>query len=111
MQQASQHFTELINRINLRPPQVPLIANISAQALTTVEDLRAELSAQLTGPVQWTRSVQEMVAHGVDTFVEIGPKQVLTGLIKRITPDSRPINLTDAEVVKLLSTVDAMEAA
>src|SRR5215470_8541200 len=56
MQQAAQHFSELVNRINLRPPQVPLIANISAQALTTVDDLRAELSEQLTRPVQWTRS-------------------------------------------------------
>jgi [acyl-carrier-protein] S-malonyltransferase len=93
----------------LRPPQVPLIANISAQALTTVEELRAELTAQLTGPVQWTRSVQEMVAHGVDTIVEIGPKQVLSGLIRRITPDARPISLSDAEVVKLLSTVGATE--
>ncbi len=109
MQQASQHFSELISRINLRPPQVPLIANISAQALTTVEELRVELSAQLTGPVQWTRSVQEMVAHGVDTIVEIGPKQVLSGLIKRITPDARPISLTDAEVVKLLTTIGTTE--
>src|SRR5919109_932968 len=105
MQGASQHFGELISRINLRPPQVPLIANISAQALTTVEDLRAELSEQLTRPVQWTRSVQAMVAEGVDTFVEIGPKQVLSGLIKRITPEARPISLTDAEVVKLLTAV------
>jgi len=110
MQQASQHFSELINRINLRPPQVPLIANISARALTTVEDLRAELTQQLTGPVQWTRTVQEMVAHGVDTIVEIGPKQVLTGLIKRITTDARPINMTDSEVVKLLSSVESTEA-
>jgi [acyl-carrier-protein] S-malonyltransferase len=98
----------MVSRINLRPAQVPLIANISAKALTTVEDLRAELSEQLTRPVQWTRSVQTMVADGVDTFVEIGPKQVLTGLIKRITPDSRPINLTDAEVVKLLTSVEPL---
>jgi len=107
MQQAAQHFSDLINRINLRPPQMPLIANISAQALTSVEELRIELSAQLTGPVQWTRSVQAMVAHGVDTFVEIGPKQVLSGLIKRITPDSHPITLSEVEVIKLLTTVDA----
>jgi len=107
MQQAAQHFSDLINRIHLRPPQMPLIANISAQALTTVEDLRAELSAQLTGPVQWTRSVQAMVAQGVDTFVEIGPKQVLSGLIRRITPDAHPISLSEVEVVKLLMTVDA----
>jgi [acyl-carrier-protein] S-malonyltransferase len=105
MQPASLNFNELLSRINLRTPQIPLIANISAQALTSVEELRTELSEQLTRPVQWTRSVQEMVSRGVDTFVEIGPKQVLTGLIKRITPDSRPINLTDAEVVKLLLAV------
>jgi [acyl-carrier-protein] S-malonyltransferase len=105
MQPASLNFNELLSRITLRTPQIPLIANISAQALTSVEELRTELSEQLTRPVQWTRSVQEMVSRGVDTFVEIGPKQVLTGLIKRITPDSRPINLTDAEVVKLLLSV------
>ncbi len=65
MQQAAQSFTDLISHIHLRPPEIPLIANISAKALTTVEDLRTELSEQLTRPVQWTRSVQEMVSHGV----------------------------------------------
>jgi [acyl-carrier-protein] S-malonyltransferase len=109
MQQASQTFGELISRINLRPPQMPLIANISAQALTTVEELRVELSAQLTGTVQWTRSVQLMVAQGVDTFVEIGPKQVLSGLIKRITPEVQQISLSDVEVIKLLASVGAPE--
>jgi [acyl-carrier-protein] S-malonyltransferase len=109
MQGAAQTFSELLGRIHLRPPEVPLIANISAQALTTVEDLRAELSEQLTRPVQWTRSVQAMVAEGVDTFVEIGPKQVLSGLIKRINPEARQISLSDVEVVKLLSAVGAPE--
>jgi [acyl-carrier-protein] S-malonyltransferase len=47
-----------------------------------------------------------MVAQGVDTFVEIGPKQVLSGLIRRITPESRPITLTDTEVVRLLTSVE-----
>ena len=111
MQGAAQTFSELLGRINLRPPEVPLIANISAQALTTVEDLRAELSEQLTRPVQWTRSVQTMVANGVDIFVEIGPKQVLSGLIKRINPEARQISLSDVEVVKLLSAVGAPEPA
>jgi [acyl-carrier-protein] S-malonyltransferase len=106
MQQASQRFNELVSRINLRPPEVPLIANISAQALTTVDELRAEHSEQLTRPVQWTRSVQAMVSQGVDTFVEIGPKQVLSGLIKRITPESHPITLSDVEVVKLLMSAE-----
>jgi len=103
MQNAAHHFSELIHRIHLRPPQVPLVANISARALTSVDELRHELSEQLTRPVQWTRSVQEMVAHGVDTIVEIGPRQVLTGLVKRITTDAKPISLSDVEVAKLVA--------
>jgi [acyl-carrier-protein] S-malonyltransferase len=89
---------------------VPLIANISAQAVTTVEELRAELAEQLTRPVQWTRSIQAMVSQGVDTFVEIGPKQVLSGLIKRITPESRPITMSDVEIVKLLLSASGESA-
>lgn len=107
MQQAANHFSSLIGQINLRPPQIPLIANLSAQALTTVDELRTELSEQLTGPVQWTRSVQAMVADGIDTFVEIGPKQVLSGLIKRITPEAKPIALNDIEVARLVASMDA----
>lgn len=106
MSQASQQFQELLHRIHLRPPQIPLVANISAQALTTVEELRAELSEQLTRPVQWTRTVQAMVSEGVDTIVEIGPKNVLTGLVKRITPEAKPLALTDAEVAKLLTSTE-----
>ncbi|MFN8568121.1 MAG: ACP S-malonyltransferase [Kouleothrix sp.] len=106
MQQAAQHFTEMVNHIHFRPPQVPLIANISAQALTTVDELRAELSGQLTRPVQWTRSVQTMVSEGIDTIVEIGPKQVLSGLVKRITSDARPVTLSDTEIVKLLEQTE-----
>ena len=103
MQSASARFDELLDRFQLRPPEVPLIANISGRALTTVEELRQELSQQLTRPVQWTRSVQEMVSHGVDTIVEVGPRQVLSGLIKRITPHAKPVPLTDAEVARLVT--------
>lgn len=107
MQQAAQHFGELVGQLNLRPPQMPLIANISAQALTTVEELRDEISQQLTRPVQWTRSVQAMMAHGVDTFVEIGPSQVLSSLIRRISSQARPITITDTDVVNLLAMLES----
>lgn len=106
MQQASQNFTHLLGQIPFRPPQVPLIANISASVLTSVEDLRLELSEHLTRPVQWTRSVQTMTAQGVNTIIEIGPKQVLTSLVKRITPDAKPVGLSDADVVKLIASLE-----
>ena len=54
-----------------------------------------ELIVQVTSPVRWIASVRRMAADGVDTFVEIGPGSVLTGLIKRIAPDARLVNVTD----------------
>jgi [acyl-carrier-protein] S-malonyltransferase len=110
MQQAAQHFNELLARMPFNPPQIPMIANISAQAITTVEDLRQELVEHLTRPVQWTRSVREMMAQGVDTFVEVGPRQVLSGLIRRISSDARPISLSDVEVAKLLRALEEQDA-
>lgn len=106
MQQASQRFSALLSQIQLRPPEVPLIANISARAITTVEDLRSELSEHLVRPVQWTQSVQAMMAQGIDTFVEIGPKQVLSRLIKRISAEANPVTLTEPEVAKLVSALE-----
>jgi [acyl-carrier-protein] S-malonyltransferase len=83
-------------------PSVPLIANISASMLHTVDELRTEINGQLTRPVQWTSSVQTMVEQGVETFIELGPKQVLTGLIKRINTQVQTLSLSDVEIVKLL---------
>jgi [acyl-carrier-protein] S-malonyltransferase len=103
MQGASQRFSDVVGQLTLRPPEVPLLSNVTAQALTSVEELRHELSAQLVLPVQWTRSVQTAVAHGVDTFVELGPRQVLSGLIKRISRNVQSISLNDEALAKMTS--------
>jgi [acyl-carrier-protein] S-malonyltransferase len=103
MEQAAGRFGELLSRVQLNPPEIPLIANISAKAITTVEELRQELLGHLISPVQWTLSVREMLTQGVDTFVELGPRQVLSGLIKRISSDAHPVPLNDVELAKLLS--------
>jgi [acyl-carrier-protein] S-malonyltransferase len=102
MQHAANHFAELAGRANMRPPMMPLIANISASMLHSVEELRTEITGQLTRPVLWTGSVQTMVEQGVETFIELGPKQVLSGLIKRINTQVQTISLSDVEIVKLL---------
>ena len=103
MQGASQRFSDVVGQLTLLPPQVPLLSNITAQALTSVEELRHELSAQLVLPVQWTRSVQTAVAQGVDTFIELGPRQVLSGLIKRISRNVQSISLNDEALAKMAS--------
>jgi len=80
-------------------PQIPVIGNVQAQPLATVEAIRAELVAQLTASVRWTASVAAMIETGVARFVEIGPGAVLTGLVKRIAPNAETANVGTPEDV------------
>jgi [acyl-carrier-protein] S-malonyltransferase len=75
--------------------RVPVVSNVSAEPLFEAEAIRRELVAQVTSAVHWIASVQHMVDAGVDTFVEVGPGAVLTGLIKRIAPNARLVNVSD----------------
>ena len=78
---------------------VPLVANVTALEVTDPEAERELLVRQVTSPVRWQESVQRLVAAGVDTFVEVGPGKVLAGLVRRIAPDARILNVaTPAEV-------------
>jgi [acyl-carrier-protein] S-malonyltransferase len=105
MQQAAARLAEIIDRSPLRDPQVPVVTNIAGQVRTSAEHIRAELASQMVAPVEWASSVREMVANGVDTFVEIGPGQVLSRLIRRISSDVKAISFNDA-VVALLGPRD-----
>jgi [acyl-carrier-protein] S-malonyltransferase len=101
MQQAAARLAEIIDRSPLRDPQVPVVTSIAGQVRTSADHIRAELSTQMVAPVEWVGSVREMAANGVDTFIEIGPGQVLSRLIKRISGDFRAISLNDAVVALL----------
>ncbi|TMF03300.1 MAG: ACP S-malonyltransferase [Chloroflexi bacterium] len=107
MQQAASRLAEIIDRSPLRDPQVPVVTNIAGQVRTSAEHIRAELASQMVAPVEWVGSVREMVANGVDTFVEIGPGQVLSRLIRRISSDVKAISLNDAVVALLGPREDA----
>ena len=65
-------------------PVVPLVANATASPLIAPDDIRDALGRQLTSPVRWAESVRWMIDQGVTCFVEVGPKDVLTKLIRRI---------------------------
>lgn len=99
MQRAAAQLAEAVERLRLRDPKVPVVGNITGQALTTAEEIKQELIEHLYRPVQWTQSVLEMANSGVDTFVEIGPGAVLSGLIRRILKDAEA--LTAGEVLAI----------
>ena len=100
MQSAVDGMAELIATLPFSEPTVPIIANTTAQPLTTADLTKEELLRQLCNCVQWQRSIEYMIANGVSTFIEIGPGKVLTGLIKRINKNVELINVGDAEAVK-----------
>jgi [acyl-carrier-protein] S-malonyltransferase len=90
----------------LRDPAIPVVANATAEPVTSAEELRELLARQLTGRVRWTESVRRMVALGVDTFIEVGPGTVLGGLIRRSVEGTRVLSAADAEGVA--AVVDAL---
>ncbi len=95
MERAGQQFAEFVSRIHLHEPSVPIIANITGQMVVTAEDIRKEIAQHVVLPVQWTGSVLEMVNSGVSTFLEVGPGNVLGGLIRRIKSDVEVVTVKD----------------
>jgi [acyl-carrier-protein] S-malonyltransferase len=73
--------------------QVPVVSNVTAEPLADEAAIRAEMLAQLTSPVQWVKSIEYMRTRGVEQFFEIGPKDVLAGLIRRIAPAAKAVSL------------------
>jgi [acyl-carrier-protein] S-malonyltransferase len=103
MARAAAQFGEIVARLPLRQPRIPIVANITGQILTSADDIRKELADHILKPVQWTSSVVEMVARGSAEFLEIGPGQVLSGLIRRISTDAHVVTLSDREVARVLT--------
>lgn len=95
MASAAEAFRDALQRVTFHAPRFPVIGNTTAAPLTTPEQIVAELSAQLTGSVRWTESVQALRALGAQTFLELGAKDVLTGLLKRIDRDAEGIPIND----------------
>ena len=85
MQPAGEELKRAIDAVSFQTPDFPVFQNVSTQGETDPERIKENLIAQLTAPVKWTQSVQNMIAAGADDFTELGPGNVLQGLIKKIT--------------------------
>jgi [acyl-carrier-protein] S-malonyltransferase len=95
MAEAAAGMRSVLASVPFADPSTTLLANADARPLTTGDACRAELVEHLTTGVDWVRAVETMVAAGVDTFVEVGPGRVLTGLTKRIAADAACLALDD----------------
>ena len=95
MTEAARSMAEAIGDVAFADPTAPLLANADAASLTTADDCRNELVEHLTRGVDWVRAVETMAASGTSTFVEVGPGKVLTGLVRRISPEADTIAIDD----------------
>ncbi|MGD1318988.1 ACP S-malonyltransferase [Chryseobacterium sp. 2R14A] len=84
MQPAQERLATAIENTKFRNATIPVYQNITTTAVTDPDQIKANLIAQLTGPVKWTQSVQNMIKDGATNFVEVGPGKTLQGLIKKI---------------------------
>jgi [acyl-carrier-protein] S-malonyltransferase len=84
MEPARVRLADAINNTNFKAPLCPVYQNVDAQPYTNPEQIKQNLIAQLTAPVRWTQTVQNMLAKGAITFTEAGPGKVLQGLVKKI---------------------------
>jgi len=84
MEPAKQKLEAAINQTEFAVPVCPIYQNVTAQPTSDPEVIKANLIAQLTGPVRWTQIVKQMMADGVTSFTEVGPGKVLQGLVKKV---------------------------
>ena len=97
-----------LERVTLRPPAVPVIANVTARPHDGPETLRARLVEQVTSPVRWEESMRYLIEQGFTRFLELGPGTALTGFMKRIAKTAQVYNVAD--MASLAATAAALGA-
>lgn len=95
MKPAEENLAQILKETVINAPKYPFICNVTADFVSDVEEIREFLTRQVSHSVLWEDMVQNMIAHGVDTFVEIGPGKVLTGLIRKINREVTVYNIED----------------
>ncbi len=106
MEGAGKEFAEYLKEFSLNDASVPVVTNVDGEMTTSSSDFREKMPKQIYSSVYWTQSVQNMVSNGVEIFIEIGPGKVLAGLVKKIAPEVKVLNIYDkASLEAAISTL------
>ena len=90
----------MLEHISMRELQIPYVTNVTADYVTDIEKTKDLLAAQVASSVRWQQSVENMIADGVDTFVEIGPGKTLAGFMKKINKEVKVYNINSWETME-----------
>lgn len=94
MEPAREELATAIENTTFSKPNCPIYQNVTASAVTDENEIKANLISQLTAPVRWTQSIQQMIADGGNHFTEVGPGKVLQGLVRKINRDIETTSAT-----------------
>jgi len=100
MNYAYENISIELEKVNFAEPNFPVYSNVTAEKFTNTDEIKNLLVKQIISPVKWQQIVENMIRDGIKTFVEVGAGKVLTGLIKRISPDIEVINVGTSEEIK-----------
>ncbi len=95
MRPAAERLREVLATVRFRDLRVPCVTNVDAAPVRTAAEVAEALVRQVAAPIRWVEGVERLLREGVDTFVEVGPGKVLTGLIRRIAPAARTLPVED----------------
>jgi [acyl-carrier-protein] S-malonyltransferase len=97
MADASKKLSELLDKVGFKNPVIPVVNNADAIFLNDEDSVKKSLIRQLNNPLLWEDSIRAIFDSGIDIFIEVGPKRVLSGLIKRIEPSAKIFNVEDVK--------------
>jgi [acyl-carrier-protein] S-malonyltransferase len=100
MQPAADGLSKVLAEVEIRPPRIPVLSNVTAAPHADPASIRRSLTEQLTKPVRWQGCMEYLLGHGFDTFVEVGPSRVLSGLMRKINRQARTVSVGTLEAVR-----------
>ena len=97
LSEAGKELGKALEGVELHPLKIPYVANVTADYVTDRNEIKGLLEKQVSHSVRWQQSVETMLSHGVDTFIEIGPGKTLSGFMKKISRNVKTVNIEKLE--------------
>ncbi len=98
--EAGEKLGKVLENVEVHTPQIPYVANVTAEYVTDEKEVKQLLKKQVSSSVRWEQSIRRMIADGVDTFIEIGPGKTLTGFMKKIDRNVKALNIEKMEDIE-----------
>ena len=97
MRAAAARLRAVLGELRWQDPALPVMANLTGEPYPTAAEIPDTLERQLFSPVRWAACVEALKGLGVDTYIEVGPKRALTGMLRELHPEARAVNVATAE--------------